>query len=230
MPLKKIAGFIVLLLLQQYTKAQQLSQVTFSGATNFAYFSLQTNQNILLRISAEGKLLEWGTEEQSIRNPNYFAPKLLPYMGRVEYFGAEADSAFRNKPKSIGTCFITYYASYDKKELVGKIKTIGSINMDYYSPFEDKYKTGKLKMLGSNNIDWYSSFDDENSRGKLKTAGNTTITYYAVFDDKIIRGKIKNIGPFTYTWYTSYDRPEMKGALKSGNIRQVINNVTFIIW
>lgn len=230
MPVKKIIIFLFVSLLLDSTFAQQLSHVSFNGGSSFAYFTLQTNQSILLRISAEGKFLEWGTEEQSIRNPNYFAPKLLPYMGRVEYFGPEADSAYRNKPKSIGTCFITYYASYDKKELVGKLKTIGMVNIDYYSMFDDKYKTGKLKMLGSNAIDWYSSFDDENSRGKLKTAGSTSITYYGAFDDKLIRGKIKNIGSFTYTWFTSYDRPEMRGALKSGNIRQVVNNVTYIIW
>src|SRR6478736_4248205 len=113
-------GFLImalsLLLFNGYS--QQLSQVTFSGGSGFSWFSISTNQRVLIRISADGKLIEFGTEEQSLNNRNYFAPKLLPFTGRVDYFSNESDSAFRGKIKSIGACFFTYYPSTDYPEKI----------------------------------------------------------------------------------------------------------------
>src|SRR6476646_5308256 len=103
--------------------SHKLSQVTISGGITFSYFSFITDQNILLRVSDEGKLLEWGTELLADRG-NYYDPKLQPYLGRIEYYGQEADSAFRGKVRSIGTCTFTYYGHLDESIKVGKLKSI----------------------------------------------------------------------------------------------------------
>ncbi|MFM2139202.1 MAG: hypothetical protein RJA57_1509, partial [Bacteroidota bacterium] len=55
---------------------QELAQVTFTGGSQLAYFSLVTDGNLLIRISEDGRILSWGIEESSIRNSQYFAPQL----------------------------------------------------------------------------------------------------------------------------------------------------------
>ena len=207
--------------------SQQLSQVTFSGGSGFSWFSLSTNQNVLIRISADGKLIEFGTEEQSLNNRNYFAPKLLPYTGRVDYYSNESDSAFKGKIKSIGACFFTYYPSTDYPEKIGKIKTAGSLLFDYYRISDDVLIRGKIKNIGMDNIAYNTSVENEALKGKLKLVGRTPITYASSFEDKAIKGKIKSIGSYQYIWYSSFDRSP--GALKTGAQRQVINGVTYII-
>jgi len=207
--------------------AQQLCQVTFSGGSGFSWFSLSTNQNVLIRISAEGKILEFGTEEQSLNNRNYFAPKLRPFEGRVDYYSNESDSAFRGKIKSIGTCFFTYYASNDYPEKVGKIKSAGSLTFDYYSKLDDASFANKIKSIGQDNITYYSSVENEAFKGKLKSVGKTSIVYYSSFDDRAIKGKVKSIGSYNYIWYTSFDRSA--GGLKSCLQRQPVNGVLYIL-
>ncbi|HEY0432498.1 MAG TPA: hypothetical protein VGC95_01425, partial [Chitinophagaceae bacterium] len=118
-------------------QGQQIAQITFSDASNLSYFSILVDQGVLVRINPEGKILEWGTEAQSMRSSSYFDPKLQPYLGRVEYFGQDADSAYRGKVKSIGTANITYYSHYDESSKVGKIKSVGIMQFDYYSNFDN---------------------------------------------------------------------------------------------
>jgi hypothetical protein len=209
--------------------SQQLSQVTFSDASHLSYFSFLVDQEVLIRMTDEGKIIEWGTETQSLRSGTYYAPKLQAYLGRVEYYGNDVDSAFRGKVKSIGTCTIAYYSHYEEKTKVGKPRSLGTLMLDYYSNFDDAAFRGKLRFAGNLQLEYNSSLADEAYRGKLKTVGSTPITYYSTFDDKLIKGKIKNIGSFSYTWYTSYDRSELRGAMKSGLYRQNIGSVTYIL-
>jgi hypothetical protein len=209
--------------------SQQLSQVTFSSASSLSYFSFLIDQTVLIRINDEGKILEWGTEEQSIRASNYYAPKLQPYPGRVAYYGQDADSAFRGKVKSIGTCNITYYAHYEDPNKAGKIKSLGSLQMDYYSNFDNAAFKGKLRFAGNLVLEYYPSLADDAYKGKLKRVGSTPITYYSTFDDKLIKGKIKSIGTVSYTWYTSYDRSELRGSMKTGAYRLPVGSVTYIL-
>jgi len=226
--MRKLFTVIPFLALALKSHTQQLAQVTFSGGTDLSYFSFMTDQNVLIRISTEGKLLEYGIEVMSNRYV-YYAPKLQPYMGRIEYYGQESDSVFKGKIKSIGTCSLTYYGSYEQDDKPGKIKSIGRILIDYYSSYEEKTLKGKIKFAGSQMLSYYTSFDDEAYRGKIKSIGSTPITYYSSFEDKLIRGKIKSISGSFYTWYSSYDRSELKGALKTGSYRQNIGSVTYII-
>lgn len=208
--------------------AQQLSQVGFNNGSTLSYFSITVDQGALIRISDEGKVLEWGTELMSNRG-NLYAPKLQPFMGRVEYYGAESDSILRGKLKSLGTTSFTYYGASENETKAGKLRTAGTLILDYYSNYDNASLKGKLKSAGNMNIDYYSSFDEELLRGKLKSVSNTTITYYSSFDDKLIRGQVKTIGSYTYTWYTSLDLNASKGALKTGQYRQLIGSVAYIL-
>jgi hypothetical protein len=227
--MRKIYVFVPLLLVVVFANAQQLSQVSFSGASTLSYFTFTTDQDILIRVSEDGKLMEWGTEVRSERNMNYYAPKLQPFMGRVDYFGPETtDSVIRGKVKSIGTCMLTYYGAYERDGKPGKIKSIGSTGLDYYTQFDNAAFKGKLRFAGTLVLEYYPSLDNEAFRGKLKSVGNTRIQYHSTFDDKMIRGKIKSIGSVSYNWGTSLD-PRQQGVLKSGSYRQNINGVTFIL-
>lgn len=220
---------VLAILFVTHANAQKLSQVTFSGAATLSYFSFITDQDVLIRVSPDGNLMEWGTEVRSDRASNYFAPKLQPFMGRVDYYPNDADSAFRGKVKSIGTCMITYYNSLEKDEKPGKLKSIGVVGIDYYTRFENAAYKGKIRFAGNMVIEYYAALENEAFRGKVKSIGNTAIKYHSTFDDKLLHGKIKSIGAVNYNWGTSLDRQEFRGALKSGSYRQLINGITFIL-
>jgi len=219
---------ILLFLITTRTYSQQLRQVNFSGGATLSFFSFLVDNDVLIRINEEGKLLEWGIEPV-VQRFNYFLPKLQPYMGRVDYYGKEADSASRGKIKSIGTCVFTYYSRYETAEKIGKLRSIGSVLLDYYNDFDNKAFRGKIRFLGSQVLEYYSSLEDESFRGKIKAIGNTDITYYSIFDDKLNKGKIKSIGSAVYTWYSLFDRTEYRGGMKSGSYRQTIGGVTYIL-
>ena len=103
----------ILSFLSVVTHSQQLSQVTFNQGATLSYFSFSTEQGVLIRISDEGKILEWGTEVMSDRY-NYYAPRLQPFMGRVEYYGAKDDSVFRGKVKSEAGNYVGFYENVYK--------------------------------------------------------------------------------------------------------------------
>jgi len=209
--------------------SQQLSQVTFNGGSTLSYFSFLTDQGTLIRVSDDGKILEWGTEVLSDRG-NFFAPRLQPFMGRVEYYDQRDDSIFRGKVKSIGTCYITYYDTFQVKSKIGKLKSIGTAQLDYFEDHEDKMLRGKLKTAGVLAIDYYRSYENESLRGKLKSVGFTPITYYTVFDDKLNAGKLKSVGATGFSWYSLGDRTDMRGALKSNNYRPIVSGITYILY
>ena len=224
--MKRFPLLISFLFLAAGTYSQELTHVTFSGGATLSSFSFRTDQEIIIRISEEGKVLEWGTDPGPGRY--YYDPrKLQPYLGRVEYFGQEYDSVSRGKVKSIGTCTFTYYDKYETETKIGKLKTIGRVAVDYFDNYEDAAYKGKIKFAGFVLLSYYSSFENEAFRGKLKSVNNSFITYYSTFDDKAIKGKIKNIGGFEYTWYSSYDR--YNGGLRSGSVTQTINGITYSI-
>lgn len=207
--------------------SQQLAQVTFGDGENFSYFSFITNENVLIRVSQDGNIQEWGIELQSMRNDNYFAPKLQPYLGRVEYYGPESDEAYKGKLKSIGTCFLTYYDHYEANTRIGKLKSVGSVNLDYFDNVEKAELRGKLKVIGNRPLQYYSSIEDAGSRNKLKSIDNTIISYHSSLDDKKVKGKIKSIGSASFDWYSTFDLNRY--GLKSGVYRTNINGITYIL-
>ncbi|MGH2552169.1 MAG: hypothetical protein ACRDEB_00540 [Chitinophagaceae bacterium] len=224
--MKKIFFLITCIAAAAASYTQELFQVSFARGETLSSLSYKTDQDIIIRISDDGKLLEWGTDPGTGRFYND-PRKLQPYLGRVEYYGQEYDSAFRGKVKSIGTCSFTYYGKFETDARIGKLKTFGRLLIDYYDNYEDAAFKGKLKLAGTVLFSYYSSFENESYRGKISSVNNNTITYYSSFDDKAYRGKLKSIGAYAFTWYPSYDR--YQGALKSGTVTQNINGITFII-
>ena len=132
MIMKKFIIGIFILLVTDCASSQRLSQVRFQNSANLEYFSFLTDQGVLIRVSVDGKVLEWGTEVMADRG-YYFAPKLQPFMGRVEFFGPESDTAFTGKVKSIGTAFITYYGPYEEESKRWKLKSISTLQFDYFA-------------------------------------------------------------------------------------------------
>ncbi|MGZ3880422.1 MAG: hypothetical protein ACXVLT_15460 [Flavisolibacter sp.] len=226
--MKQVISLCLVLNILTGIHAQELSQVTFNQGSQLGYFSFATDQGVLIRISDEGKILEWGTEVMSDRY-NYFAPRLQPFMGRIEYFGAQDDSVFRGKVKSIGTAYITYFDTFQVKSKIGKLRSIGNQYFDYYEPYEDKFLAGKIKSIGGLYIDYYRSYDDESLRGKIKLIGSVRISYYTVFDDRFNAGKLKSIGSANYSWYSLSDPIGSRGGLKSNNYRQLVSGITYIL-
>jgi len=206
--------------------SQNLTFVNFSGGASFSSFSFKTDQGVIIRISDDGRLLEWGTEAES-RYPGYFPGKLQPFMGRVDYYGPEADTISRGKARNIGTCVLSYYGSFESPIRKGKLKSLGSVVFDYFTDYSNEAFRGKLQFAGSAAFNYYASYDNEAFKGKLKSVSNTPISYYSTFDDKTVSGKLKSIGTNNYIWYISND--QYKGGLKSGSLRPIINGITYNI-
>jgi len=227
--MKNVIIFGVCLFMMVQAGAQQLSQVTLQGGSQFQHFGIKIDGNVLLRISADGKILEYGLEEQSMRSANYYAPKLQPYLGRVDKYGPDADSLARGRERNIGSAQTTYYASYEEEYRRGKIRQIGNLLIDYHNQQANAALKGKIRIIGRNIIDYYSSFENEAIKGKPKSIGGTNLVYYTTFDDKVISGKVKLIGGNAYNWYSSLDRQGMAGVLKSGHPRQQVGEITYIV-
>jgi len=227
--MKKIYFIIVLSVLFCHSYSQQLRQVTFTENFDLAWFSLVTNQNILIRISSDGQIMEAGTEESALYNRNYFAQKLRPYQGNIAYHDGRSDSAFKGKIKNIGTCYFTYYPSSDYPEKAGKIKSAGNLFFDYYRSYEDASIGGRVKNIGGNAIAYFTSLEDEALKGKLKIVGTTPITYYSSFDNVLLKGKLKSIGTYHCEWNTVYSGGQAFVNLKSGYQRQLINGITYVL-
>lgn len=224
--MRKHSLVLFILLLTLNMQAQKLGQVTFREGGELSHFSMVTDQDVLIRVAPDGKILEWGYEILADRG-NYYSPNLQPFMGRIEYYGAESDSIFQGKVKSIGTCYITYYSAQEEEFKRGKVKSMGMTLFDYYSRFDEKALQGKLRYIGNLSLDYYRSYEDQAVRGKLRSIGNMPITYYTVFEDKYNAGKLKSIASTPYTWYSQYDLA--RGALKSNSYRQSIGGIMMVL-
>lgn len=226
--MRKFFIALSLLITATGTYSQKLSQISFLNGANLSFFSLSTEQDVLIRISEDGKLQEWGTEVLSDRG-NYYAPRLQPFIVREQYYDSQSDSAFKGKLKSIGTSFFTYYGAYEEESKRGKLKSVGTLQLDYYSTYDEKSLQGKLKLVGNLLLEYYKSYENEAFRGKLKSIGSVAINYYSSLDDKYNAGKIKSIGSVSYLWYSPNNHSYMRGGLKTNNYRQFISGVTYIL-
>lgn len=226
--MKKFLFTSVLVLVLSICSSQHLSQIRFAQGSTFTSIAFMTDQGVLIRMTDDGKILEWGIEVKSPRY-DFYAPQLQPFSGRIDYYGSEGDSVSKGKVKSIGTCSISYYGPFETADRIGKVKSIGTLLFDYFPLYETATLKGKMKSAGSVLFTYYNAFENESYKGKLKSVGNNSITYHSSFDDKLVRGKIKSVGSFNFNWYTSLDAQGMGGGLKSGNYRQVINGITYIL-
>jgi hypothetical protein len=224
--MKKLFIILTVLFLHSYAYAQKLNQVSFKNGSDLNYFTIITDQDVLVRIAPDGKIMEWGYEELSSRG-TFYSPKLQPFLGRTDYFGDESDPYFKGKLKSIGTAYFTYYGPHEEEFKKGKLKSIGRLEFDYYSRFDEKDIQGKLKIIGNYVLEYYKAFENEAYRGKLKTIGPLSITYYSLIDDRYNIGKLKNIGSISYAWHTPLDRN--RSGLKSFNYRSTISGITMVL-
>jgi hypothetical protein len=227
--MKKIYLFFLTTTLVLNVFSQRLSKITISGNGNTSVFSFLLNENVVLNISQEGGIAEWGVDRYAGRPIDYIQRKLEVFGGRVEYYNEKDDSAFRGKIKFIGSTQIKYFASYDRTELIGKLKSVGSINLDYYTKIDDAMLANKVKSIGSANINYYSSFENAAIKGKIKSYGSISMTYYNSMEDKAFVGKLKTMGNSNFTYYGSQERTYTPGSVKLGNQIQVLNGVTFFI-
>ncbi len=148
------------------TYAQRLAQITISrGNENIITFLV--DETVMVNITKDGKIINWGIEYNSARTSMYPGP-LQKYMGREEYYPSTADLAYRGKIKYIGRTAFTYYTSDENEMFRRKVKTIGPIFFDYYTTYDNPAYKGNLKNAGETAFTYYGSFDDETYRGKLK--------------------------------------------------------------
>jgi hypothetical protein len=215
--MKKLFFITGLMLLLTPAFAQKLAQIIVTNSNNSNIISFLVDETVMVNITPDGKIIEWGVEN-SLRSKYYYPypAKLDKYMGKEEYYPTTANDGSREKIKYIGSTVITYYSSDDNEKWTGKLKTIGPIFFDYYASYEDTLMRGKIKNAGAVPFTWYGSFDDAAYKGKLKSVGSTSLTYYSSFDDKAFRGKIKSIDRQSFVYYSSYDRKDYSGSLKTG--------------
>jgi hypothetical protein len=206
--------------------AQKLAKVTISNNGTTESLSIALDENVLINLTADGNLINYGIEYFSERITNY--SRMESYNGRTELYSNYDDKAFQGKLKYIGRTLISYYASYDAETLRGKIKSIGNLTISYFMPFEDETLRGKIKSIGSNSIAFFTSFDNIALRGKIRSIGSTQLNYYSSFDDAAFKGRIKSIGTASFTYYSSFDKI-YAGAMKTGSQQQNINGIMYTI-
>jgi hypothetical protein len=224
--MKYISILIFLVTINSAIFAQRIAKINITNAGTTESFTIGLDENVILNVSPDGNLINYGVDYFSEKIANY--SRLENYNGRIEMFAATDDKSYQGKLKYIGRTGVTYYASYEDESLRGKIKSIGSLVFTYYQPFEDALLKGKIKSIGASQIGFYNSFDNEALRGKLRMVGPTSLNYFSSFDDKAFRGKIKSIGATNFTYYASYDR-QFAGAMKTGNQTQNVGGITFLI-
>jgi hypothetical protein len=225
--MKKILLTAVIALVSVSSFAQKITKVELGGNGNATIISVTLDESVVMNLSQNGDLAEWGVNRYAERPNDYIPRKLDEYTGRVEYYNESDNEAFRGKIKYIGKTLITYYASFDNQFQAGRIKSIGGMNFDYYNNYDEVGSQGKIKSAGTSNFTYYSSYENEAIRGKIKNVGSVSIEYYSSISDKAIAGKVKSINGSPFVYYTSQDQVGLRGALKTGRQIQVINGITF---
>lgn len=201
--------------------------LTGYGANETFYYS--TADKVLIALSKNGNISEYGTEYPK-EFYGYYPGKLQKYMGRVDYYSQNDNEAFRGKVKYIGLTLITYYGSYDDEALKAKVKSIGTTQFDYYASYDDAAIKGNIKNMGSTAITYCPSYENEATRGRLKTIGNTRFEWYTSYDDKATSGKVKSIDQYGFTYYTSFENNNgQKGLMKSGFYTRYINGINYYL-
>ena len=226
--MKKLSFVVSFTFLLTSAFAQRLTQITLTNSGNTDVISFLVDETVIVNISKDGKVIDWGTEYNTIRTSTY-PGKLDKYMGREEYYSSTENEAYRGKVKYIGRTAFTYYTSDESEALKGKVKTMGTNFFDYYTPYDDPAFKGNLKNAGPVSFTYFSSFDNDAFKGRIKTVGSTAITYYGSFDDKAFKGKVKSINRSLLTYYSSYDRVGYAGAMKTGSPVLYIDGVKYFI-
>jgi len=87
-----------------------------------------TDQGVLIRISTDGKLLEYGNELQSIRSIIIMIPSSSPIL--EEWIITDRNQTqLSGQVKPLALCD-HYYSHYDESTKAGKLKSIGTLILD----------------------------------------------------------------------------------------------------
>ena len=227
--MKKILFTISAALLFANCFSQSVTKITMSESGNIEAFAFEPETNLMLNISPEGSIKNWGYDVFKERGAENFQEKLDKYQGNIEYYSDKDNEAFRGKLKYIGRTLLTYYTAEEAEEFTGRLKSVGTSFIEYYYPYENEAFRGRLKRVGNNTVTWYSSFENEASRGKLKSFGSTRITYYSSSSDKAYMGKVKSINSTAFSYYSSFDKTELRGRMSSSTQILYINGTKFLV-
>lgn len=208
---------------------QRIAKIIMSQSGILDMITYEIETDVMVNISDEGNVINWGTDLYKDGRIENFGGRLAEYPGKLEYYSASDNEAYRGKLKYIGKTLLTYFASHDDEALRGKLKSIGATNFEYYASYDEKALKGKIKNAGSVPFAYFTSFDNEAFQGKIKSVGITSLTYYSSFDDKSFKGKIKSIDRTSFTYYASFDKIEYRGMMKSGFQSQLINGIKFLV-
>ena len=225
--MKKTLILLTAICMVAISRGQNLAKVTITDMGNIEKLSFGLRENVLLNISKDGNIMDWGIDRYAGRLQESKPGVLDPYQGRVEYYTESDNEAFRGKVKSIGGVFITYYPSSAEDGFAGKVKTVGPNKFDYYKTVDNEAFRGNIKSAGQTTFTWYSSYDNAAYSGKPKSIGSSNITYYSNFDDQAFRGKLKSLGSQTFTYYSSTDLKDFRGRPKNGMQFQFINGIKY---
>ena len=209
--------------------AQKVNRVTLGMNGGPAVISFLIDDDVIVNVSLDGKVLDWGIESNITGRYGIVPGRLDKYMGMVEYYSADDNEASRGKVKYIGRTGFTYYSADENEVFKGKLKMVGTNLIDYYTTYDDVLMKGNIKNAGSTLLTYYGSFENEAYKGRLSSIGQTSISYYSSFDDVAIKGKLKSIDRFEFTYYNSFDKKEYRGIMKSGFQTQYINGINFIV-
>ena len=84
--MKKLFLFLVIIIISVNLFSQRLNKITISGNGTSNVYSFLLNENVILNISQDGAITEWGVDKYAGRPIDYIQRKLEAYGGRVEYY------------------------------------------------------------------------------------------------------------------------------------------------
>ena len=94
--MKKVFSVIAVSLLFGTASAQRLNKIVLGYEGSSPIISYLVDEVITLNISTDGKIIDWGLENNTGRGyPN----RLFQYMGRIEYYDSNENEAYRGKLK-----------------------------------------------------------------------------------------------------------------------------------
>lgn len=222
-------SLIIFLFTVTCSNGQNQYSVTFNEGGDLAYFTVKDGDHNAVRVSHDGKVLEWGREVPLPSSKGLkFKPRLqkdLPGVP-IEFYGAESDSINRGKLKKLGRMSFFYEPFFLPER--GKLRSANT-SIHYNTTSTDSVLNGKISSIGAYKVEFYSSSEEKILRGRLKSIDSTVITYYSGSDEKFLQGRVKSIGSTTYTWRKSIEKGVTKVNLVNSDYRQYERIWNFVL-
>src|SRR4051812_4707367 len=108
--MEKLFFSITLVFLSALVFGQTLARVTLSNTSNAYIISFKANDGVIINMTNDGNIIDWGVEVILDRN---YPERLDQYLGKVEYYAATDNiEENRGKVKYVGRTSFTYYTAY----------------------------------------------------------------------------------------------------------------------